>query len=95
MNQPVRRRRRATPDDAPQATDEGVQTIELCTGEEVYSPMQYHSFRCGGHKVTITPRAGESFEEAAERGMKMLADLTDKEFEHRLQKFRERYRESK
>jgi hypothetical protein len=81
------------PDPIP--TDDGVTSITVHYPEELYAPVQYHSFRVGGHSVTLVPRVGESVAEAFERGRKLLEDLTDKEFVHRLETFRQRVRESR
>jgi len=69
--------------------------LPCTTARKAYSPVQYNTFRVGGHSVTVVPRVGETARDAAERGLRMLEELADKEFDHRLASFRNRLRETK
>lgn len=93
-----RRRVLKTPDDTRRLTDDedgSITSITVHYAEEAYSPVQYNTFRVGGHSVTVVPRVGESARDAYNRGYKLLEELADKEFEHRLLAFRERLRRTK
>ena len=79
----------------PSAQELGVEELVIAYGEELYAPVQYHSFRCGGHSVKLIPQQGETVKQLHMRGLKILADLTDKEFDHRLNAFRQRYSETR
>lgn len=89
--------RKQTDEQQPEHQSDELQVDSLTVHypEELYAPVQYHSFRVGGHSVTITPRAGESVAQAFERGYKLLEELADKEFQHRLAKFRERLNQTR
>lgn len=65
-------------------------SITVAHGEEVFSPVQYHSFRVGGHSITVAPRDGESALDAAKRASVMLAELVDWEFEQTRAAFKDR-----
>ena len=77
------------------AVEEGVTSITVNYGEELYSPVQYQTFRVGGHSLQVTPRAGETVRQAFERGRLLLQELADKEFDHRLRTFRDRVSKAK
>ena len=95
------RRRRRKPTEEPKtatpktAEERGVASMTIACGEEVYSPVQYNSFRVGGHSVTLTPTEGETPAMVAARGRRILEELTEAEFQNRLEGFRRRHKESK
>ena len=79
-----------------QAIDEsGVESIAIHYGEEVYAPVQFHSFRVGGHTLVLRPKPGEGAIACAARGQAILDELTGKEFDYRLARFRERFNGSR
>lgn len=96
MNRP-RRRVKTEQESALKAVadDEGVELIHINYGEETYSPVQYTSFKVGGHFLQIRPKKGESIESAIERGSALLKELVEKEFETRLKMFAVRHSTSK
>lgn len=75
--------------------DTGAKRIVINYAEELYSPVQYNTFKIGGHQLELVTRAGESTRQAFERGRLLLEELVDKEFEHRLRTFRERLKKAK
>lgn len=71
------------------------ESVTVVYGEELYSPVQFHSFRIGGHSVTVKPNPGETGADCIRRATSMLAELADAEFAARLEGFRKRYKEVK
>lgn len=76
-------------------SDDSITSITVHYPEESYAPVQYNTFRVGGHSITVVPRPGESASRAYMRGWNILAELAEKEFEHRLASFRERLKRTK
>ncbi len=75
--------------------DDSITSITVHYAEEAYSPVQYNTFRVGGHSLTVVPRVGENARDAYARGWNLLAELADNEFERRLASFRERLKRTK
>lgn len=63
---------------APASTSE---TISVTWGEELFTPVQFCSFRVGPFSASTTLRAGESREQAADRLMRELERIAAKERE--------------
>jgi hypothetical protein len=78
------------PEESPQ-----VESVTVHYGEELFAPVQYHSFRVGGHSITVKPRAGESVDGAIRRAQQMLEELVDREFDVRLANFRTRLKQTR
>ena len=72
-----------------------VESVTVHYGEELFAPVQYHSFRVGGHSITVKPRAGESVDSAIRRAQQMLEELVDREFDVRLANFRTRLKQTR
>jgi len=70
-------------------------TVTVSWGEETFSPVQYNSFRIGGHSVTLTVRDGESALDAWKRGWAMLQEAADIEFQDKMSGFAKRINQSK
>lgn len=99
--EPNRRRRMesavATATGKPQAdasAPPGTQ-ITVVWGEEVFSPVQYNSFRIGGHSVTVVVQDGESALDAWKRGWALLEQAAEIQFTDKLAGFVNRINESK
>ncbi len=56
------------------------ESITVVWGEEVFSPVQYNSFRVGPFTYTVTQRFGESLEKAVKRANDFLEKHADKMF---------------
>lgn len=104
----TRRRRKATPMDRMAAATEGVvdsaaidseapegTTIHVAWGEEVFSPVQYNSFRVGGHSITTTVKPGETVRAAYSRAWKMLEELAEMQFDDKVAGFSDRLSKTK
>lgn len=88
------RRRRIEDGEQPQGVGafdpEEPTTITVAWGEEVYSPVQYQSFRSGSIGVTVTTRPGEPVQAAHRRALSLLRDISKAQFEEQLAAFIER-----
>src|SRR5574344_334232 len=51
--------------------------ITVTWGEETFSPVQYNSFRIGGHSVTVVVQDGESALDAWKRGWALLEEAAE------------------
>ena len=99
---PTRRRRKKKADSAMPVThhlefhppEDGLKSLTLHAGEQLFSPKQYHSFRVGGHDVTVVLLPGETVAEMVTRGRNILTEIVDAEFAYELETFRRRYKES-
>jgi len=69
--------------------------ILVVWGEEVFSPVQYNSFRIGGHSITIVVQQGESALDAWKRGWAILEQAAEIQFADKLAGFKERIDRSK
>lgn len=69
--------------------------ITVTWGEEVFSPVQYNSFRIGGHSITVTIKPGETALAAWKRGWDMLERAADIQFQDKLDGFRRRMDQTK
>lgn len=86
MEQAVRDVRAQSPkEDIPPGTE-----IVVTWGEEVLSPVQYNSFRIGGHSITVIVQEGESALEAWKRGWAILQEAADIQFRDKLKGFQQR-----
>lgn len=64
--------------------------ITIIWGEETFSPVQYNSFRIGGHSVTVVVQEGETALDAWKRGWALLEEAAEIQFADKLRGFRER-----
>jgi hypothetical protein len=69
--------------------------ITVVWGEETFSPVQYNSFRIGGHSVTVVVQDGESALDAWKRGWALLEQAAEIQFADKLNGFKERIDRSK
>lgn len=53
--------------------------IEVTWGEEVFSPVQYNSFRVGPFSCRVQQRRGETPEQAWDRGYALLRQKAQEE----------------
>lgn len=67
-------------------SDDG-EYVEVTWGEEVFSPVQYNSFRVGPYTRRTRIRDGETEEKAFERVYKQLEALAAKTFERKSKAF--------
>lgn len=66
--------------------------IVVSWGEEMYSPVQYNSFRAGGVSLRTQVRSGETPSEAHDRCMRHLRSMTQSQFDEQLRTFLDRLR---
>lgn len=71
---------------------EGVVTLKLTWPEELFSPVQYNTFKIGGFEVVLKPKAGETIDDMVARGEAMLERVGRRQFENKLAGFLERLR---
>jgi hypothetical protein len=64
--------------------------ILVVWGEETFSPVQYNSFRIGGHSVTVVVQEGESALDAWKRGWALLEQAAEIQFADKLSGFKAR-----
>lgn len=69
--------------------------ITVIWGEETFSPVQYNSFRIGGHSVTVVVQDGETALDAWKRGWALLEEAAEIQFADKLKGFKERIDRSK
>lgn len=62
-------------------TQQAPETISVTWGEELFTPVQFCSFRVGPFSASTTLRVGESREQAADRLMRELERIAAKERE--------------
>ena len=54
--------------------------LTVTWGEELYAPVQYHSFRVGDLSLKFNVEAGETIEQAHERALGILRSLAAKQY---------------
>lgn len=85
-------------EEAPVAQPRAASAIELTVtwGEELYAPVQFHSFRVGGVtlKRTLSDGTPSAVREAHEEMVEQLAALVERQFSKQLAGFVERQRMS-
>lgn len=64
--------------------------ITVTWGEETFSPVQYNSFRIGGHSITVLVNQNETALDAWKRGWALLERAAEIQFEDKLRGFKER-----
>lgn len=64
--------------------------LTVVWGEETFSPVQYNSFRVGGHSIKVVVQPGESGAEAFARGWKILEEAAEVQFADKLKGFKQR-----
>lgn len=69
--------------------------ITLAWGEETFSPVQYNSFRVGGHSIKVIVQPGESAQDACIRAWKILEEAADMMFKAKLAGFADRLNRTK
>ena len=89
----VTRRRKVNTDNNLEASEGTSITIQW--GEEMFSPVQYNSFRVGGNSITLVVKPGESIQDTYSRGWQILEELADSQFEDKLSGFSARLSETK
>lgn len=80
----------AVDEPAPEGTE-----VTVVWGEEVFSPVQYNSFRVGGTSIKTTTKPGETVRQAHQRVWKMLEELAETQFADKVNGFGERINRSK
>jgi hypothetical protein len=68
-------------------TDEPIDDVTVTWGEEVYSPVQYNSFRLGPYSMTTAVRPGETRAQAFERAYDDLERLAAASFAKKREAF--------
>lgn len=79
----------------PQAMQGVVTTVTLTWGEEVFSPIQYQSFRVGPFSLTLTVPEGADAMEVVREGREMLAQMAQMAFDEKSNAFAQRVGNSK
>lgn len=69
--------------------------ITVTWGEETFSPVQYNSFRIGGHSIKVTVQPGETALDAFKRGWGILEQAAQVMFDDKLNGFRDRLNQTK
>jgi hypothetical protein len=69
--------------------------ITVIWGEETFSPVQYNSFRIGGHSVTVIVQEGEAAIDAWKRGWALLEQAAEVQFVDKLSGFADRMNRAK
>lgn len=69
--------------------------VTVTWGEETFSPVQYNSFRIGGHSVTLAVNEGETLIDTWKRGWKMLEDAAEIQFTDKVTGFADRMKRAK
>lgn len=69
--------------------DERGEMVSVTWGEELFTPVQFCSFRVGPFSASSTLRAGESREQAADRLMRELERIAAKERETKARVFKD------
>lgn len=80
--------------DRGQAAEPGTE-ITVTWGEETFSPVQYNSFRIGGHSIKVTVQPGETALDAFKRGWGILEQAAQVMFDDKLNGFRDRLNQTK
>lgn len=65
-------------------------SVTVTYGEEVFSPVQYQSFRVGPFSITRTVRSDETAESVYASIEEELQQMSNRQFELRLRSFKER-----
>lgn len=65
------------------------ETVTVTWGEELFTPVQFCSFRVGPYSAATTLRPGESREQAADRLMRELERIAAKERDIKIRVYRE------
>lgn len=76
--------------DAPVGTE-----ITVVWGEETISPVQYNSFRLGGHSIKVVVQPGETAHDAFLRGWAILEEAAEVMFQDKVKGFSERLNRAK
>lgn len=79
----------------PEDAFEGIETLKLTWPEELFSPVQYNTFKIGGFEVVLKPKPGETLDDMIARGEAMLERIGQRQFETKLAGFRDRLRATK
>jgi hypothetical protein len=58
--------------------------VTVSWGEEVFQPVQYNTFRCGGNSITTPTKPGETYLEAYRRAWLALEELSELQFNDKL-----------
>lgn len=74
---------------APTASPASPETITVTWGEELFTPVQFCSFRVGPYSAMTTLRVGESREQAGDRLMRELEKIASKERDIKIRVYRE------
>lgn len=74
---------------------DGIETIKLTWPEELFSPVQYNTFKIGGFEVVLKPKPGESVDDVLARGEAMLERVAQRQFQNKLAGFMERLAQTK
>jgi len=69
--------------------------VTVVWGEETFSPVQYNSFRIGGHSVTLAVEEGETLLDTWKRGWKMLEEAAEISFNDKVSGFADRMKRAK
>ena len=75
--------------------DDGLDVIKVYTGEERFSPVDYHSFSIGGFTYTTKIQRDETPEEAFSRAWAFLQRMKKEKFPEARNDFYERMRKSR
>lgn len=70
--------------------DDGINSINVTWGKEVFRPLQYHSLEIGPFQATVERAAGESLQAAIDRAMAEMEIAADRELESKTQLFLQR-----
>jgi hypothetical protein len=69
--------------------------VTVTWGEETFSPVQYNSFRIGGHSVTLAVEEGETLLDTWKRGWAMLEEAAEIQFTDKVSGFADRIKRAK
>lgn len=69
--------------------------ITIAWGEETFSPVQYNSFRIGGHSIKVVVQPGETALDAFARGWAILEQAAQVMFDDKMAGFRNRMNQTK
>lgn len=76
----------------PEDSADGIETLKLTWPEELFSPVQYNTFKIGGFEVVLKPKPGEAVGDMIARGEAMLERVGARQFESKLVGFLGRLR---
>jgi hypothetical protein len=72
-------------------SSESLETVTVTVGRECFQPIQFHSLEIGPISRTTAVREGETVEQAMDRATEDCRRQLSKQFDQKMQDFRERY----